>query len=227
MASPLFDALQLQHAKNLGDSVASVSTDGKRWSHDQRNYHLNEAGRRLLRMYASRALSMLSLGIEPKFEMMFLNAFIVDASATALTANVKSLTSWDATNTVLEVLEAYNATDSLIVKRIPENKRYQTSAGGNSYLTASATNQFFILDAGNFRLLDGATNSADTIALRFIKTYVDLTDGNTTDIIIPSPFFGQLLKMALVVADEEVANSEHLQRAQLNETVLRQEIATG
>ena len=199
MASPNFDALNLQHSKNIGEAVAAAATNSSRWTAAQRSYHLNEAIRRLIKYHiVPNIADTIDVFIR---NTGFLNPHIT-TEAQALSSNVKALSGW--TGTASWILSAYNTTDSLPVVPVPQRIVPYTSAGGNSYLLASATNQMYTIDGGNFRLLDGVSNSTDSITLRYIKAHSDLSVGGASDIIITDNFNDWILDMAYKVAFEEL-----------------------
>ena len=203
MASPNYDVLSIAHSKNIGDTVAAAATNGARWTSAQRDNHLNEAIRRLLRLCAEQAIAKMNAGRSAVGEIAFFDPYILE-EAKSLTNNVLVLSSW--TGTATWILSAYNSTDSVPIKRLSEAIRIWVLTGGNSFLTASATNQYWIRDAGNFRLVDGATNSTDSITLRFVKAHAALSAGGSADILLSSSYWDWVTDIGYVVAFEEAPN---------------------
>lgn len=201
--------------------MAAAATNGFRWTSAQRTNHLNEALRRLLRLFARVARMKLEAGISTGAEMDFLDPYIA-VEAQSLTNNVKALSSW--TGGVMEILSAYNATDSLPLNRLKDRLYSHVQTGGNSFLTASTTRQYWTRDAGNFRLIDGGTTTGDSISLRYVKPHTDLAAGGASDILVTSTYWDLVLDMALKVAMEENATAESVQIAQRKEAVVNAEI---
>lgn len=222
MASPNFDALSVQQSKNIGDPVAAATTDGKRWSSAQRSYHLNEAIRRWLRKQFLNGMIRESRTQDAGKNWENLGSYVVQGTG-ALTASVKSLSSFDGTNTVAHIIDCYNSTDAVPVKRLPQHFYRWAQTGGNSFLTSSATNQFFVVDGGNIRLLGGTATS--TLSLRFVKAHSDLSANGSSDIAIPSQSWDQILDLAFKVAMEEVGDSESAAKGLIKEQVVNGEIA--
>ena len=210
MASPLYDAISIQHSKNITDPVAAAATNGSRWSTTQRDSHLNDACRRLFRIYFNLATAKEKANRDASNEWRFLEPYLAE-EAQSLTANTKTLASW--TGTASFIISAYNATDSLPVKLLlPNSLRFQVETGGIGQIAASTTNQYYILDGASFRLLDGTANSSDSIKLRYVKAFVALSAGGATDILISSVYWDQVLDMAQVVAFEEYPTAENSQK---------------
>lgn len=221
MASPNFDALSVQHSKNINDPVAAAATNGFRWTSAQRTYHLNEAIRRILKLYARVARMKMEAGVPASREMDFLDAYMA-VEAQSLSNNTKALSSW--TGGVMEILSAYNATDSLPVSRLKDTLYSHVQTGGNGFLTASTTRQYWLRDGSSFRLVDGGTTTGDSISLRYIKPHTDLSAGGASDILVTSPYWGLVLDMAMKVALEENADPQSAQTAQQKEAIVNAEI---
>lgn len=212
MASPNWDSLSVQHSKNIGDGVVSASTNGKSWTSAQRDWHLNSACRLWISLRVGKGLANERQGLSGEFHWTALDGYINEASA-ALASNVKALSGW--TPAVWFVLSAYNTTGSVPILPFPQRQRFFTSTGGNQFLTASATNQYYVLDGSQIRVLgSGAT---DTVNLRYVATHTDLAAGGSTDILIQSPFWPEILKLALAIAKMDVGRQEDQQIAQAAE----------
>ena len=222
MASPNFDALSVQHSKNINDPVAAAATNGFRWTSAQRTYHLNEAIRRLLKLFARVARMKVEAGVPASREMDFLDSYMA-VEAQSLSNNIKALSSW--TGGVMEILSAYNATDSLPINRLKDTLYSHVQTGGNSFLTASTTRQYWLRDASSFRLVDGGTTTGDSISLRYVKPHTDLSAGGASDILVTSTYWGLVLDMAMKVALEENADSESIKIAQHKEAVVNAEVS--
>ena len=81
MATPNFDALSVQHSRNIGDKVAAATTDGTATSSLQRSTHLNNAIRKW-------HADMLAIGNKNA-----LSGYIVESPGVSLANNVISLSS--------------------------------------------------------------------------------------------------------------------------------------
>ena len=205
---PTFDEIQLEVAKRVGDPVAAVATAGSRFSSAQRVFAINEAIRRFI-IKAVRA----------KLEGALQN-YIVTASQ-ALVASVKPLSGFTGGVMGDAILSAYNVTDSVVVRELPARLEAQTRTGGNSYLTASATNQSYVIDTANFKLLDGAS-STDVILLRYVSQHTDLANGGT--ILVPSEYHPQIIDLAVSVIKEMDASSEAFAQSQIKEEKVTREL---
>jgi hypothetical protein len=160
MASPNFDALSVSLSHLINDPAATASTNGDTITSIYRTKFLNDGIRECLKKWLSEQ------------NWMALRFYIKDGTAT-LSANIALLTAW--TGTVWEILSAKNNTDSKIILPAPENIKYEMMDGVNIYLTPTIDKQYYVKDAGYFRLLDGKTDTADVIYLRYIKEHTDLS----------------------------------------------------
>lgn len=224
MASANFDILHVAHSKAIGDPVAAATSDGKRWTSAQRSNHLNEAMRRLLNKHATLAQIKEERDIDASKHYHLLGAYVV-SSSNALSNNTVSLASFNS-NDIGWILNAYNTTDTFPIKKLPQKLWSWSQADGNSYLTASETNQFYILDGGNFRLIDGSTTTGDTITLRFILKHRAMTaNDSTADTLWPSTSYGYVLDLAYKVAMEELATTEGMAKGTIKEAQVDKEIS--
>lgn len=212
MASPLYDALSIQHSRNIGDAVAAAGTNGSTFSTTQRDNHLNNAIRRLIRNVVAinrpRAMRGLKTNYEP------IQAYIVDSPQVALVANAISLTAAGFTGGEIdEVLSVINATSNKFIKPVPPNMSYfvHSNIAVNSFLTASSTNQFWYVQGGNLTVTgSGAT---DNIEVKYVKRHTALTAAFASDILITSPYWNILLDYALVEALQDRPNDKNVVRA--------------
>jgi len=168
MASPNFDALSIALSKKLGDPVAAAATDGKVWTSALRTLLLNDAHRKW-------TLKQLSAG-----NMNALKHY-KNREGQALTNNVLPLTTW--TGGVAAIISAYNSTDAVYVKRLPDGMVGHARAASNTYYTPSTTNQFWVVEDGSFVLMDGGTTTGDTIVLEYVRPHADLAVGQTSTVI--------------------------------------------
>lgn len=190
MASPNFDALSVQHSRNMNDLVATAATDGATFSSAQRTNHLNQACRRWLVM-ASQAGSKIALG-----------GYILTANK-AMTSNAVSLTDAAFSNGIFKVLGVVNATPTpdVYVKELPEPLYGAALVGLNKFLTPSATDTYWVVANGNLVVLgSGAT---DSLSVHFIQKHADLSAGGSTDILVPSQSWPQILDLARMIGEED------------------------
>lgn len=211
MAIPNYDSLSVALSKDIGDAVAAATSNGNRWSSAARDIHLNQAIRRWI---------MKRILVKDWFA---LRGYVAEEAQT-LGSNIKTLVSW--TGDVSYIIEAYDATTNLPIKRLPEELRTWTKTGGNSYLTASTTNLFWVIDGSSLRIYGSA--ATDSILLTYVKKHTDLAaNTGSTDIAIDSPYWPQILDLAVKVAMEEDPTQFNLARAQVKEEQVTREIATG
>lgn len=209
MASPLFDQLSIDLSKKLGDPVAAAATNGLVWTSALRTLLLNNAHRKwILKQLA--AGNMNALGTYKNRE------------GQALSNNAKALSAW--TGGVSAILSAYNSTDALIVKRLPDGYVGVARSGANTYYTPSTTNQFWVREAGSFILLDGGATTGDTIVLEYIKDHTDLSAGGASDTLVPSPYFHEIVALAMQEGLEEEATPDARGIAVAKEQFVNQEI---
>ena len=216
MASPLFDAISVQHSRFIGDSVAAAATDGKVWSSAQRSNQINLAIRRLIDKHLKRALAADKAGMDASWHYGFLQGYITE-EAQSLSASVKALSSW--TGGVAYIFSVKNG--STFVKPISQERKTFSDVELNDYLKTSSTNQFWLLEAGDIHVLGcGAT---DSVTLRYLKQHTDLSAGGATDILIPNQYNDEILQTSELMYLKEKADQMSLARAQ----VLEQTIEAG
>jgi hypothetical protein len=225
MATTNLNAISVQHSKNIGDPVATADLGGKRWSSAQRTYHINEAIRRWLIKQIDIGRRKESRSQEAAKHWESLGTYIISLADNVVDSS-KSLENWGGSDDIAWVLSAYNDTDNIPVKELPQRLYPYTQTGGNSFLTASATNQYYTLNTGLFQL-QGGTNPS-SIQLVFVKKHVDLVvdvAGGTLDIQVPSHHWAQIQDLAFKVAMEEVGDSESAAKGLLKEQMVNGEIA--
>lgn len=193
MASANYDALHIRLSRMLGDPVAAAATDGKVWTSARRDILLNNAVRR----WMMEELVKGNYNALREFRTR---------EGQALTNNSKALSGW--TGGVAWILSAYNSTDGVVVRRLPDGYTAVARTGENSYYTPSTTAQFYQVESGNFILLDGGTTTGDTIVLEYIKVQPDMTNAYASDIMVPSTYFGQILNYALELGVQEKPDPE-------------------
>lgn len=191
MASPNWDQLSIDLSKKIGDAVAAATTSGDTYTSAERDLFLNKAHRRWLLK---------------QVEEQNWNALrgYMNREAKTLSNNVLALSSW--TGGVAAILSAFNVTDSLYVRRLPDGYDGVASAGLNIYYTPSTTNQFWKQEGSVFRLLDGGTTTGDSIRLEYIKQHTNLAAndaGGNGDTLVPSQYFDEILDLATAEALSE------------------------
>ena len=209
MASPNWDSLNVQHSKNIGDPKSTATTDGVVYTSAQRDNHLNIASKRWIEFRASRALGLEAMGKDATPHWIALDSYITEAAGT-LSSNTLALASW--TPAVWFPISAYNNTGSLPVYRFNDQYRFFTKTGGNTYLASSSTFQIWYIKAGSL-VVDGS-GATDSILLRYIQTYSNLSANGSTDILINAAYWGEILDLALAVQKEEMATPQAQQIAQ-------------
>lgn len=214
MASANFDQLHVDLSRRLDDGVASASTAGNVFSVAQRSLFLNEAVKRLMFKYKAK--------VEREGELSSAWDFfrsLITSEGQATTSNSIALSSY--TGGVFKILKATNST--VVVKPVPLDMIEDIALSIIPWFDSSTTNQYYHIQAGNLTTVGaGAT---DTITLRYIKDWADMTPAYASDIPIPSKYFHQILDIAYRVAMEEVASAESVQVAALKEQIVDKEIA--
>lgn len=195
MASPNFDSLVVQLSRLIKDPVAAASTDGDAHTSAFRVQCVNEGVRRCLNRWVSQG------------RQDALREYIV-TEAQALTASSKALSGW--TGGVLAILAARNTTDTAIPLPLSNALVAEATSGNNKYLLASASNQKYYLNNGNFVLLGGTATSS--ISLTYVKQHTDLTVANATDLAVPSHYFPEVLEEAFLYFCEQMPTQENLVR---------------
>jgi hypothetical protein len=204
---PTFDALNITLSRRINDPVAAAATDGATYSSAMRIDYLNQA----IRDWMEKEV------LAQNFKA--LRDYTLE-EAKSVASNVLTLVSW--TGGIFKILDAYNVTDALPIAPLPDGFRFDLETGGNDYLTASATNQFWTADASAFRLIDGTTSSADSIKLRFIQQHTDLAAAGT--ILVPSQYHGDILSLAETRAFLDRPTPENVARALANQQKVDREV---
>ena len=196
MASPIYDALSVQHSKNIGDPASSASTDGKIWSSVQRDNHFNVAIKRwMLRQAQDGNLNALR--------------GYIGTDSQSLSSNVVARTTYS--GSVFYIISAYNATNSVFIDRIDENLRLDIVNSRIPFLAPTTYQEYWSYEGLNIRIYGaGAT---DSITLHYVKEHTDLSAGASADIVIPKTHHGEILDLAYKVAQEENADPEFMQIA--------------
>lgn len=222
MASPNFDALNVKLSKRLGDPVSSATSDGSRFSSALRDQYLNEGIRRLMRKYVRQ--------VEPDIEevqmldpVFFSGGYLSDYAG-ALAANVVALSTINGTG-VFKIISVQNTdgTNAGMVKPLPHTEKPDVLAGDNKYLTSAAIgHNLYLIEGTNLRVIGaGATN---TISVQYLKPHTDLSSGGSTDILVPSTYWDQVLDMAYKVGQEEYGTDTSMQVAILKESAIDKQI---
>jgi len=213
MASPNFDQLHIDHSKRVGDPIAAAGTDGKIWSAAHRSIHLNEACRRLMLKYWKK--------IEREGQMSPAWDFfrsLKESEGQAMTSNEIALSSY--TGGVFRIISALNGTT--VVKPLPPDWVDEQAASYMPWYDEATTNQYYYVESGNLVNVGGA--ATDTMTLRYIKAWTSLTNGYATDIPIAAAYFGQILDLAFVIAQEEKTTPAGQGLAQTKIAVVEKEI---
>lgn len=205
---PTFDQLNLELARRIGDPVSAVGNNGARYTSAMRLFALNEGIRRFIAKTAKRG----NVAALKEYK---------ERDTQALVNNVLALSSWN--GGVAWILDAYNVTDSQRIEPLSPGMEAYTESGAFTFMTASSTNQYYAIDGGDFRLLDGGTTTNDNIRLNYIKQHADLTTGGT--ILIPSEYHPQIIDLALMVLKENEGTSEAFAQSQVLEQGVERDIS--
>jgi len=213
MASPNYDALHVEFSKRLDDVVAAATSNGDVWSSVQRDIPLNEACRRLMMKYWKKVET------DRFSEAWDFFRSLITSEGQAMTANAIALSSY--TGGVFKILSALNS--STIVKELPQEWVDDVATLSlMPWYDSGTNNQYFYIDAGSLTNVGGG--ATDTITLRYIKNWTNLTASNATDIPIPSRYFHEVLDLAISIANEDMATQESLQRAMVKQAMVDKEI---
>jgi len=143
MASPNYNSLSVQHSRNIGDSVTAAGTNGGLYTSVQRDYHLNSAIKRFIRVVINankiKHLQQLPTNYDP------IEQYVKESPSVALAANAISLTSASFTggevDTVISVVNVNSGT--VYTKPLPIHLVHLSDANANSFISASASNQLW------------------------------------------------------------------------------------
>ena len=186
MASPLYDGLSVELSKRLDDAVAAASSSGDVWSTTQRDIPLNFACKTLMTKY----------GAEEDTDFF---RSLIESEGQAMTSNEIALSSY--TGGVFKILSARNGTT--VVKPLPQDWVDDiASIESMPWYNATTTNQYYYEESGN--LVNVGGGATDTITLRYVKNWSDLTASNATDIPVPSQYFAEILDVAVKYALQEM-----------------------
>jgi len=224
MASPNFDALNLQHSKNIGDPVAAAGTDGKRWSSAQRTYHLNEAIRRWIRKQYIAGMSRESRSQDAGRAWESLGSYVVQSSET-LSSSSLAFSSFSG-GAPAHIIAVYNVTDGVVVKRLPQKFVSYANSNANSFLASSSSNEYWYSEGDKLHIDSNSEGSASAlVSVIYVKRHTDLSVAGASDIAVPSNSWDQIQDLAFKVAMEEVGDSESAARGILKEQIVNGEIA--
>ena len=226
MAIPNYDALSVQLSKFIGDTASSATADGKRWSSAQRDNHLNYAIKDWMAKQLSSAVQRENAQKSAVANWHALRLLIAEEAQT-LSNNTKALSSW--TGGVMHVLAAQNATDTVDILPLPNQQQrfIKTTIGFNNFINGSTTRQWYVLDGGAFRLLDGGTTTGDSVKLRYLKqapTFAANTGSTDIETYIPSDYWRQILDLAVAFALEEFPTQENVARIQTKLALVEKQI---
>lgn len=218
MAIPNYDALSVQLSRFIADtpSTAAATADGKRWTSAQRDNHLNYSIKEWMQKQLASAVQRENNGQSAAQNWHALRLLTAEEAQT-LSNNAKALSSW--TGGVMYILAAQNATDTVDILPLPtQQQRFiKTTIGFNNFINGSTTRQYYVIDAGSFRLLDGGTTTNDSVKLRYLKqppTFTANTGSTDIDTYIPSEYWRQILDLAIAFALEEYPTPENISRIQ-------------
>jgi hypothetical protein len=105
-----------------------------------------------------------------------------NSEAQSLSSNSKSLSSWNSGNGIAKILAVYDTTLSLPCRYVPQNIFNWASTGGNTLVTASATNPLWSVI--NSTLYVQGAGASDSITLRFVKRHVSITSNQASTAVI-------------------------------------------
>ena len=222
MAIPLYDALNVQHSKNIGDPVAAATTNGDRWTSAQRDFHLNEAIRSWIRRMTFAGARLERNGQDAGVYWDALQGYIT-SEAQALSSNTKTIASWNSGAGVVYILSAYDTTLSKPMKRVSERNYTWAQTGGNGFLTASSSNILWTQDGSSIRV--SGSGATDSITLRYVKAHTALAaNTGSSDILVPPPYWDEILNLAFSVAKMELGDVESVTLAMAKEASVDKEI---
>jgi hypothetical protein len=184
MASPLFDAISVQHSRNIGDAVAAAATDGSSITSAQRTQHINNAIRRFIRVkYLTKDYDCII-------------QYINESAATAMTSNLLSLSGL--TPTVAWIIDIKNTTGTVqFVKPLPQELQiyFNSNVTTNSFLQPSSTNQYWTRKGTSVQNFGGG--ATDNLVIRYVAQHTALSAGGSSDILIDNQYYDIIYEMAL------------------------------
>jgi hypothetical protein len=169
MSSPNLDTISISFSHLIDDPVTTATTDGQVITSAYRTKFINDGIRNCLKKWLASQ------------NWRALRSYIKDGSA-SLTAGSALLSAWS--GNVFEIISAKNTTDSVFVYPMDEDLKHFLELGNSQYISPSLFNQYYAIDNGYFRLLDGVGTSTDTIYLRYIKEHTDLAVGSGASTLV-------------------------------------------
>jgi hypothetical protein len=186
MAIPLYDSLNVQHSRNIGDPVAAATTNGAKWTYQQRDFHLNTAINRWIDKMLDTANKLEIAGMDAGKYWDALQGYTA-SEAQALVANAKALSSWNSANGIVKILSVYDTTLSLPCRYISQRLFDWAGTGGNTLLTASSTNPLWS-QIGSTLYVKGA-GATDSITLRYVKKHVSIVATSASTAVVSDVAF--------------------------------------
>lgn len=203
---PTFDNLNLSLARNIGDPVATASTNGSQISSARRVDILNQAIREFIALQVkvkdADCLYAAVINTAP------LSSYIKERDA-SLSSSALALSGF--TGGLAYILSARNDLDNAAIKPLPLRfRQFAQAENVTTYYTPGTNNQYYILEDGNFTVL-GSSSATANVNISYLTQHTDLAAGGT--ILIPSEYHHEILDLATARALEEKPTSENLSRA--------------
>jgi len=170
MATPLFDALQVDLSERLEDAVSSATSNGLRWTSAQRDSFMNQGIRKWLTKWVARFLKG-----DPRAGDALQNHIVEYSGALAsskLSLTTSGLTT-PASGGVLQILEVYNTDDSKFIHPSPRINKLFVQNSLNSFLDE----QYWTVNAGSLEVFGSGVAATENITMRFIKGHVNHVAG--------------------------------------------------
>ena len=161
MATPLFDAIDVEISRRIGDPVATASTAGKRFTAAERNAYTNKA----LLEYFNRKWE--AYGGDAKRMLELLPELAISVPVTTDANGEYTLAS---PNLFLaKLVDGTLTSNSLYVKLMPQHLYNIVVSGDNSLYVPSATNLMVFEFATYLKFFPSATFNAVSVDIHFLR----------------------------------------------------------
>ncbi len=180
MAIPLYDALSVRLSRMAGDTVSSATTDGNKATSALRDIILNNA----IRVFIDRKIK--------ERDEEALRGYLTKSASTAMVGNILDVSAFSPK--VHDLWSCYNDTGNVPIYPIPQGytfgqlKNITISTGYLPNYFQFQSNKIYVTGAG----------ATDSVTVVYVGQHTDLTaNTGSTDIAIDSPYWNELLQIAL------------------------------
>lgn len=203
MASPIYDALSVQHSRNIRDTVAAAATNGTNISSAQRDIHLNNACRIWMKL---KFLAKDWNALRPVLGNATGTLSTATITLSAVTGGVLKIRKLLVTNTTLYVVNP--VPDELL------GELFNTTTQ-NSFVAPSATRPLYTIRGSTLTVYPTASFASNAYTMEYVKQHVALSAGGATDILIEKDYHDEILSLAYIESEKEKADPTSIERIKL------------